>query len=131
MSKEEPKHIDKELDLSNAGRGVWLVKVPKYIANKWEKATGATEVGKLKISKQQGQKAAVSLTLSDAIINLDPDEKIPREHRLDVSVVTKQTLGVFSHMIRKCILPKKYITHTTITKKLNSHIFKYRDFEQF
>lgn len=93
--------IDKELDLSNAGRGVWLVKVPKYIANKWEKAPGTIEVGKLKISKQHGQKAQVSLTLSEAVINLDPQERIPSEHRLDVSVVTKQTLGVFSHMIRK------------------------------
>lgn len=102
MSREESnKQIDKELDLSNAGRGVWLVKVPKYIANKWEKASGTTEVGKLKISKQHGQKAQVSLTLSDAVINLDPHERIPKEHRLDVSVVTKQTLGVFSHMIRK------------------------------
>lgn len=100
-NNNEVNHIDKELDLSNAGRGVWLVKVPKYIANKWEKATGNSEVGKLKISKQQGQKAQVSLTLSDAIINIDKEEKIPKDHRLDVSVVTKQTLGVFSHMIRK------------------------------
>lgn len=98
------KNIDKELDLSNAGRGVWLVKVPKYIANKWEKAPGTIEVGKLKISKSHGQKAQVSLTLSDAVINLDPHERIPREHRLDVSVVTKQTLGVFSHMIRKYLV---------------------------
>lgn len=96
--------IDKELDLSNTGRGVWLVKVPKYIANKWEKAPGTTEVGKLKIVKQQHQKAQVLLTLSDAVINLDPHERIPREHRLDVSDVTKQTLGVFSHMIRKSYL---------------------------
>lgn len=100
-NNNEVNHIDKELDLSNAGRGVWLVKVPKYIANKWEKSTGNAEVGKLKISKQQGQKAQVSLTLSDAIINIDKEEKIPKDHRLDVSVVTKQTLGVFSHMIRK------------------------------
>lgn len=99
-NNNEVNHIDKELDLSNAGRGVWLVKVPKYIANKWEKAPGNTEVGKLKISKQQGQKAQVSLTLSEAIINIDKEEKIPKDHRLDVSVVTKQTLGVFSHMIR-------------------------------
>lgn len=44
-------HTERELDLSNAGRGVWLVKVPKYIANKWEKAPGNVEVGKLKITK--------------------------------------------------------------------------------
>lgn len=99
MSREDAKHIDKELDLSNAGRGVWLVKVPKYIANKWEKASGTMDVGKLKICKTPGQKAQVSLTLSDEVVNLDPTEKIPKEHRLDVSVVTKQTLGVFSHVI--------------------------------
>lgn len=50
MSTTTP-HIDRDLDLSNAGRGVWLVKVPKYIANRWEKAPGDIEVGKLKISK--------------------------------------------------------------------------------
>ena len=50
MSTNVP-HVEKELDLSNAGRGVWLVKVPKYIANKWEKAPGNIEVGKLKITK--------------------------------------------------------------------------------
>lgn len=37
MSKNEDNKQDKELDCSNAGRGVWLVKVPKYIAKKWYK----------------------------------------------------------------------------------------------
>lgn len=93
-------HIDRELDLSNAGRGVWLVKVPKYIANKWEKAPGNIEVGKLKISKNAGQKAQVALTLSEAVLCLkEPgEENIPKDHRLDVSTVTRQTLGVFSHV---------------------------------
>jgi transcription initiation factor TFIIF subunit beta len=49
MSKDS--HIDRDLDLSNANRGVWLVKVPKYVANRWEKAPSDMEVGKLKISK--------------------------------------------------------------------------------
>lgn len=99
---DQTKHSDRELDLSNAGRGVWLVKVPKYIANKWEKAPGNIDVGKLKISKTPGQKAQVSLSLSDAVMNLEPLEKIPKDHRLDVSVVTKQTLGVFSHSVCEC-----------------------------
>lgn len=101
MSKDEKDKvqiIDKELDLSNAGRGVWLVKVPKYIAQKWEKAPSNMDVGKLRISKTPGQKAQVSLSLTPAVLALDPDEKIPTEHVLDVSQVTKQTLGVFSHM---------------------------------
>lgn len=111
MSKLEIPHVDKELDLSNAGRGVWLVKVPKYIANKWEKAPGNIEVGKLKISKVPGQKAQVSLALSEAVINLDPAEKIPKDHRLDVSVVTKQTLGVFSHVVREFFVSGKFEGH--------------------
>lgn len=49
MSKES--HIDRDLDLTNAARGVWLIKIPKYIANRWEKAPGDVEVGKLKITK--------------------------------------------------------------------------------
>jgi hypothetical protein len=48
MSKEPASDakplFDKELDLSNAGRGVWLVKVPKYVACRWEKAPGNIEV---------------------------------------------------------------------------------------
>jgi transcription initiation factor TFIIF subunit beta len=56
----------------------------------------------LKISKQTGQRAQVSLTLSDAVMKIDDFEKIPKDHKLDVTVVTKQTLGVFSHQIRKC-----------------------------
>lgn len=69
------------------------------MANKWEKAQSDLEVGKLKISKVPGQKAQVSLSLSDSVMKLDSDiEKIPKEHKLDVSVVTKQTLGVFSHL---------------------------------
>lgn len=92
-------HHDKELDVSNADRGVWLVKVPKYIATRWEKAPPNIEVGKLKILKQPGQKCQIGLSLSDSVLNLkEPgEENIPRDHRLDAAPVTHQTLGVFSH----------------------------------
>lgn len=98
MSKDS--HIDRDLDLTNASRGVWLIKVPKYIANRWEKCPGDVEVGKLKISKIPGQKTKVSLTLSQATLSLNEDgeEQIPKDHRLDVSPIAQQTLGVFSHM---------------------------------
>lgn len=114
MSKEKDteaaRHADKELDLSNAGRGVWLVKVPKYIATRWEKAAGNVEVGKLKISKVPGQKAQVALTLSQDIVSMDPTETIPKEHKLDVTVVTRQTLGVFSHSVRKSLMAGSWLS---------------------
>ncbi|XP_071455320.1 general transcription factor IIF subunit 2 [Hetaerina americana] len=94
-------HPDRDLDLSNASRGVWLVKVPKYIATKWEKAPGNIDVGKLKITKAPEQKAQVSLTLSESVLCMKGknEETIPKEHRLDVSTVSRLTLGVFSHVV--------------------------------
>ncbi|XP_055629111.1 general transcription factor IIF subunit 2-like [Toxorhynchites rutilus septentrionalis] len=86
-----------DFDLSNAGRGVWLVKVPKYIAQRWEKTPANIEAGKLRINKYRGQKPQITLDLSDAVLKLEAD-KIPTSHILDVSSVTKQTLGAFSHV---------------------------------
>ncbi|XP_059474781.1 general transcription factor IIF subunit 2 [Neocloeon triangulifer] len=108
MSTHQGHHPDRELDLSNAGRGVWLVKVPKYIAARWDRAPGNVDVGKLRISKVPGQKTHVSLSLSQAVLAMKDDEKkkskgdpedleIPQNHMLDVSAVTRQALGVFSH----------------------------------
>lgn len=90
----------RELELSNAGRGVWLVKVPKYMSAAWSRAPGSLEVGRLRITRSPGQRTAVALTLSEALLCLreSPNDPIPKEHRLDVSTVTRQTLGVFSHL---------------------------------
>ncbi|XP_031784879.1 general transcription factor IIF subunit 2 [Nasonia vitripennis] len=100
MSSSSAAHAEKDLDLSNAGRGVWLVKVPKYIASKWEKAPGNIEVAKLRITKHVKQKAEVTLKLSEAVLALkEPGEQdIPKQHKLDVTTVIHQTLGVFSHL---------------------------------
>ena len=43
--------LNGELDCTNASRGVWLVKVPKYMSTRWQKALPMTEVGRLKITK--------------------------------------------------------------------------------
>lgn len=53
----------------------------------------------MKFYRSAGQKAKVSLTLSEAVLCLkEPgEEAIPKEHRLDVSTVTRQVLGIFAH----------------------------------
>lgn len=55
--------------------------------------------------RNPGQKAEVSLRLSEAVLALkEPgEEEIPKQHRLDVTTVTKQMLGVFSHVTRKLL----------------------------
>lgn len=46
-------------------------------------------------------RSQVSLSLSETTLQIDPEEKIPKEHRFDVQAVNKQTLGVFSQNSKK------------------------------
>ncbi|XP_058632641.1 general transcription factor IIF subunit 2 isoform X2 [Onychostoma macrolepis] len=92
-----------EVDLTGAKQntGVWLVKVPKYLSQQWAKATGRGEVGKLRISKNQG-KAEVSFTLNEELTTIDTiGEKssvvrAPREHPFTLQTVGGHTLTVFT-----------------------------------
>lgn len=40
-----------DLDCTNAARGVWLVKIPKYISQCLEQQDPMTEIGRLEITK--------------------------------------------------------------------------------
>ncbi|XP_023242467.1 general transcription factor IIF subunit 2-like [Centruroides sculpturatus] len=87
-----------DLDCTNAKRGVWLVKVPKYLSSRWKKAPPKTEVGRLKIRGAMG-KPDIKFTLNDEIVNMkEPTEKtgIPKEHQFAVTKIFNQTLAVFS-----------------------------------
>ena len=98
---KEKKVSDKDLDLTNANRGVWLVKVPKYMADRWESSESPGVLGKLKIARKPGQKPTVSFTLDDNLVNSSAtptDSVIPKEHKFAVSTVIGHTLAVFSHL---------------------------------
>ena len=66
-SVKEKKTSDKDLDLSNCNRGVWLVKVPKYIADRWESVEPNATVGKVKLAKRPGEKPLITLSLDDKV----------------------------------------------------------------
>jgi len=107
------KKTDRDLDLANNGRTVWLVKVPKYISDRWERAPANSEVGRLRIKKTPGAKHEVNFTLADSICaqvtglsetdnnamvrNSSTAQEVPRDVKFKVSSVNAQTLGVFSH----------------------------------
>jgi len=107
------KKTDRDLDLANNGRTVWLVKVPKYISDRWERASANTEVGRLRIKKTPGAKHEVNFTLADSICaqvtgltemdkhamirNSSTAQQVPNQVKFKVSSVSAQTLGVFSH----------------------------------
>lgn len=97
----ESAHESREVDLTAAGRGVWLIKVPKYLSEKWEKASGSCEVGKLRIAQPQfpNQKTKVMYTLNEQLAKPDPGSvnTTPREHNFVLTGISSQNLSVISH----------------------------------
>nr|XP_045620725.1 general transcription factor IIF subunit 2-like isoform X2 [Procambarus clarkii] len=86
------------MDMTKAGRGIWLVKVPKYLGDKWKECADS-EVGTAYLTKVPGKLAKVTF--------------VPNEHTLGncksaLEYVFAQrdnenlTLGVFSEYI--CVL---------------------------
>ncbi|XP_053212472.1 general transcription factor IIF subunit 2-like [Panonychus citri] len=95
-----------ELDILNASRGVWLVKVPKYMANEWESAPSMAELGRLKITNRgAGIKPEIFFDLSKDVMErakaksgtTSNDVNIPKEHQFVISDISHQHLAVFSH----------------------------------
>ncbi|VVC44684.1 Transcription initiation factor IIF, beta subunit,Transcription Factor IIF, Rap30/Rap74 [Cinara cedri] len=87
------------LDVSNASNALWLVKVPKYIADKWDNAPSGLEVGKVKVVNVQGKRPDISLNLSEALLCLDSEknsEPIPKSFKLDSKSIPGQTIGVLA-----------------------------------
>ncbi|GFS79370.1 general transcription factor IIF subunit 2 [Trichonephila clavipes] len=98
-SHKRQKTAERDLDCSNASRGVWLVKVPKYISSLWEKSQPLSEAGRLKIMRNGG-KTDITFSLSDEMLkNTDGSVKtdLPKEHRFVISNIAHQTLAVFGY----------------------------------
>ncbi|XP_004067133.1 general transcription factor IIF subunit 2 isoform X2 [Oryzias latipes] len=92
-----------DVDLTGAklNTGVWLVKVPKYLAQQWAKATGRGEVGKLRIIKKGNLgKPEVSFTLNEELTIIEGIEdktvSAPRDHPFTMQSVGGQMLAVFT-----------------------------------
>lgn len=86
-------HAEREMDVTNSGRGIWLVKVPKFLRERWSENTGDPEVGSLKIMKYPGQKStSITFALNEAVATA---HQLPREHKFLTHDI-KQSLGVFS-----------------------------------
>uniref|UniRef100_A0A3P8SYZ7 General transcription factor IIF subunit 2 n=1 Tax=Amphiprion percula TaxID=161767 RepID=A0A3P8SYZ7_AMPPE len=92
-----------EVNLSGVkqSKGVWLVKVPKYLSQQWDKATDKGEVGKIIIGKKQA-KTEVLFSLNEELTALaatgekDASLQVPRDHPFTMHTVGGQTMAVFS-----------------------------------
>ncbi|KAF2356386.1 Transcription initiation factor IIF beta subunit [Trinorchestia longiramus] len=87
------EHKSMELNLQNNSRGIWLVKVPKFLQKEWSQCSQGTEVGRLSISRCPKKRSAViAFSMNE---DLDGVKKMPRKHKF-IQHEIKQCLGVFS-----------------------------------
>ncbi|KAL4220343.1 General transcription factor IIF subunit 2 [Mactra antiquata] len=113
----------REVDLTAAGRGVWLVKVPKYLSEKWKKASGKCEVGRLKItrSKLPGTKPEVTFSMNDVQMKQEVPGKptiTPKEHKFLLTGVGNQNLVVFSEQKKDAANSSSSSTAEDISEKI-------------
>jgi len=87
----DPNHAD--VDCTNSEAKLWLVKVPKYLGQKWLDSN-TPEVGKLSINRKGGR-VEVTFKLNEHLAKSgDPS---PIDHNLMLSAPSKsETLGVLS-----------------------------------
>ncbi|XP_066920079.1 general transcription factor IIF subunit 2-like isoform X1 [Clytia hemisphaerica] len=83
-----------KVDCTRANQNVWLVKVPKYMAEVWSKADGSGIVGSLRIPVNSGPNN-VSFHLAQHLTKLGESGDIPEKHKFVMSDF-RQTMGVFS-----------------------------------
>uniref|UniRef100_A0A3B5M6H4 General transcription factor IIF subunit 2 n=1 Tax=Xiphophorus couchianus TaxID=32473 RepID=A0A3B5M6H4_9TELE len=95
----------KEVNLSGVrqNKGVWLVKVPRYLSQQWEKATEKGEVGKISIEKYVSKSSlSVCFTLNEELAAMtavgEKEESLqaPREYPFTMHTAGAQTMAVFS-----------------------------------
>lgn len=89
------------LDNTKAAVGVWLVKVPKYLAKKWNEAPDNAEVGRIRITQSNmGREVAFHLneqlgqTVTIKVGDKSFDEKIPLEHKFITTPLGSQDVFV-------------------------------------
>ncbi|KAI9740363.1 MAG: hypothetical protein M1834_004942 [Cirrosporium novae-zelandiae] len=85
-----------DVDFSNAGREVWLTRIPKFLWERWSKLDDDEEIhlGTVRIEHPANQKEPiVSLRLFD---NLPQNADIPKEYNMHVSNLSANNTFVFS-----------------------------------
>lgn len=98
----EKLHEEKDLDVAYAARGVWLVKVPKYVSDCWQTADPGSEVGKLIISKTKSSLAKqpeAIFSLNEKLVGDSSGNKeaiLPSDHSFNLTGVGNQSLSVLS-----------------------------------
>lgn len=113
MSQENQKK--KKMDMSKASRGIWLVKVPNYVAQMWQQAPNDMQVATMRMEKSGDDKepAKVKLILSQDLMQLAPDKLLASEHDLKLCKAIKgaRLTGIFSTIDDTDSVMEGWVTH--------------------
>jgi transcription initiation factor TFIIF subunit beta len=90
------------LDVAKADTGVWLVKVPKYLAKKWNEAAENSEVGVIRITQSKSSaprpKQEVVFHLNETLARSskpgEKEEKVPTEHKFVMTPLGSQAVYI-------------------------------------
>jgi len=136
---KEKKVSDKDVDLTNQKRDVWLVKVPKYIADRWESSESGTDVGTICIKPRPGGGPDVKFKLSESVAKertpgddnqqkssfhvwSTTDQEIPSDYKLEFlkpQVLATQHLAVLSQTTIPDLNPDDDKDEKVASKKLS------------
>ncbi|XP_038051037.1 general transcription factor IIF subunit 2-like [Patiria miniata] len=89
------------IDISGCNNGLWLVKVPKYISERWEKADDSGEIGKIKVGQRFG-KPDIHFSMKRDLASMklkEDDTGMPTENKFQVLSASDRTLMVFSEEV--------------------------------
>ena len=102
-SQTSEEGFEPNVDTSQASRQVWLVKMPKHLANTLQSAEPMQEIGRIKINKKDKNCPQISFNLSKEMARsqmIDDKENIRLvaiEHNFHISEVYSQTMSIFFH----------------------------------
>lgn len=98
IHQEEVEEDEPDLDLTHAGDTVWLVKLPKFLFDKWSTSPAGTELGQLKVNEANRKEMKVVVTQPE-----DSKEDaasafsdIPLEYALDMQNSQVRNTFIFS-----------------------------------
>lgn len=134
-SKKSKKSSARELDVACATKGVWLIKVPKYLSDAWGKAEAGSELGVMRIGSSP-KNVEVSLTIAQKLAAEASKEmglELPQQHKVLMNNASQQSLAVFSEDRETGLLQAEgrvaqkadvQPTNTTAYMKLKQHQIK-------
>lgn len=88
--EEDGDNGDDELEMKDIGTKVWLVKLPRFLLDKWQKTEGDKDLGFLRL-KDRGRQDEIKLVLPDTAENAN----IPKEYDLSVTNTVVKNTFVF------------------------------------